>query len=396
MFDEFENISIKDMINILIKRRKLIALVTAGILLLGIVQSFIITKPKYASSITLEINQFETSISSGEEPSRVRNLLESITGSTGLIFEDYVEEVTSDEVLEKTIEDLKLEDTYTAGNLRSDISVDEDSETKTIDVRVIANGPEKSSQILESLIENFMESITNIAQESSSNLLEVIGDQLEIEKDKYSQALKEYSQATKGIKTALEIELEIEGMYEQLTEYKLSLNDLQIKKDGINAGLKQSEESGNTNMSVRPNSNSESIYLDTGKGTLEIDLAETEARIDSTEKSIEDIQERIEDLKKDYQETEVAESVTRQTVDLTKESYEVFSSKYQELSMQSSMDVGSISINRLADTAMENTRVGTRKFIKLAMFLVLGLMTGVIVSFLAEYLEYMKKKKSKL
>ncbi|MGO1469954.1 MAG: GumC family protein [Tissierella sp.] len=395
MYDNLEDVSIKDIINILLKRKGIIAIVTIGCLLLGMLQSFVITKAKYASSVSLEVNRLEPIEISTEDSNRVHNLLETITDSSNMEFGDYIDEITSDEVLEETIKDLKLEDTYTTSSLRGAISVSSDPETDIIDIRVTVKDPKRSLELLESLTENFREHVTTTSQENASKLLEVIEDQMHIEKEKYSKTLEEYRDATDGIKTAEEINREIEGMYEQLTKYKLDLNDLEIKKDGIEAGLEKSASSQSETMAIRPNANSDSIYLDTGKGTLEIDLAETNARIASTKQGIKDIQESIQNLKKDYQETELTESMILKKVELAQESYEVFEMKYEELNMQSSMDIGNISINVLWDTVSENNPVGTRKIIKLAMFLVVGLMTGVIVAFILEYIEYSKSKKTK-
>lgn len=394
MDDKFEELSIGDIFNILIKRKKLIAIVTLAFIVFGLLESYVLTKPRYESGVSLEINSLEPVATSANGSSRVYNILESITSSTNMSFEDYKQEITSDEVLEKTIEDLKLEDKYTKGSLKSAISINADPETQVIDLKIVVKEPKLGAKILESLTKNLTEHITIKAQENSSNVLDVIEEQMDIEREKYGEALKEYEEATKGKKSAMEVELEIEATYKQLTDYKLSLNDLQIRKDGINGALEKAD-SQSSGMILRPNKDSGNIYLDTGRGTLEADLAETEARISSTKKSVGSLQEKIESLKTEYQEIEFAESVIRQKVELTKESYEVFATKHQELGMQGSMDIGGISIKVLSETISENKAIGTRKAIKLTVLTILGLMTGIILSFVLEVREVRKRKKLK-
>lgn len=400
MDDKFEEISISELINILIKRKKLIAAVTIVFLVIGILTSFVFTKQKYSSELLLEINNIETTINKPADDTgttvNVYNVLENIARTNDMDFEDYLDEITSDEVLEKTIKDLKLKDTYTKESLRSVLSVKSDSELKNINLSILTNSSKEGAKILNAIEENFSEHITDISQENALQVLETIEKQMEIEKEKYSESLAEYKGAMKDKKSALELELEIEAVYEQLTNYKLNLNDLNIKKDGVTAALGKSKSDSDDEVEgviLRPNGDDGYIYLDSSKKVLEMDLAETEAKVKSTEGTIKNLQQKTQELQIEYQEIEFEESAIRQKVDLTKQSYEVFSQKYQELKMASSMDVGGISINTISEAEEIGKAVGTRKPIKIAIFLILGIMTGIIASFIVEYTEIMKAKK---
>lgn len=400
MNDKFEQISISDMINILIKRKKLIALTIVGFLILGLLSSFIFTKQKYLSEIVLEINNIESPVVQAPvgKSSAVYNVLESITHAGDMDFNAYIKELTSDEVIKNTIKELKLEDKYTLGTLKSDLSISADPEIKNIDLRFVSKDPEQGATILNVLSSNFSDHITDISRKNSLQTLDIIEKQMKIEKEKYAESLKEYKGAMKGNSSALELELEIEGVYGQLTAYKLGLNDLEIKREGVLAALEKSNSSpgDSGNMILRPGEKDAFIYLDSSKKVLELDLAETEARLKSTQETIDRLKENVKTLEIDYQDVEFAESVIRQKVDLTKQSYEVFAQKYQELNMTSSIDVGGISINTISGTPTSGSPVGTRKVIKLAVFLVLGVMTGIILAFLKEYIDMIKTKKGNI
>lgn len=398
MDDKFEEISISELINILIKRKRLIAAITIVFLVIGILASTVFTKQKYSSELLLEINNMETTINKPVDDKgtavNVYNVLENIARTNDMDFEDYLEEISSDEVLEKTIKNLKLKDTYTKESLRSALTVKSDPELKNINLSILIDNPKEGARILNAIGENFSEHITEISQENALQVLETIEKQMEIEKEKYSESLAEYKEAMQDKKSALELELEIEAVYEQLTDYKLNLNDLKIKKDGVTAALGKSKDSGDDEgLILIPSGEDGQIYLDSSKKVLEISLAETEAQVKSTQATIKNLQEKTQALQIEYQEIEFEESAIRQKVDLTKQSYEVFSQKYQELKMASSMDVGGISINTLSEATEDGKAVGTRKQIKIAIFLILGIMTGVIASFIVEYREIMKAKK---
>lgn len=398
MDEEIEQVSLSQLIGILLKRKRLIAIVTAIFLIIGIVQTYVLTSTRYASEIVLEINNIETLPSKQpiDKEGAVYNILESITSAGDMDFESYLNEVTSEEVLVETIEDLDLEDKYTPESLKSSISIDSDSELKIINLRLLTEDPAQGQEIINTLAENFSDHITKRSQEIATQTQEIIKTQMEIEREKHAEALKEYEEATKGIKSSYELELELEATYEQLTQYKSNLNDLKIQKEAIQGALKTADSSGG-GIIVRPSGSGEDTvynFSNTSKQALEVELAETNSRIESTNKSIETMQDSIEKIKTDFQDIEFAEGVIRQKVELTKESYEAFAMKYQELKMQSSIDIGGISINIISDTIPSTRPVGTRKIIKLAVFLVLGIMTGVILSFLVEYLDIMKAKKT--
>ncbi len=398
MDDKFEQISIGDAINILIKRKKLIAGTIAIFLILGILSSFAFTKKRAISEISIEISNIDMTITQpSNEKGPVYNVLESIAHTNDIAFEDYLDEITSDEVLEKTIKDLNLEDKYSISGLKSDLSISSDPETRNVGIKLTSKDPDIGVDILNKLVENFAEHITRIAQENALQTLDIIEKQMAIEKEKYAEGLREYEEAIKGKSSAHELELEIEGLYEQITEYKLSLNDLEIKKEGTKAALEKSASSGGNagGMIIRPSGGEGYMYLDTSKKALEIDLAETEARIKSTEDKIKDLQTDIGDIKIEYQNIEFAESVIRQKVELTKQSYEIFAQKHQELKMASSIDIGGISINTISPASTSNKTVGTRKSVKLGMSLIFGIMIAVILSFLVEYIDIQKTKKIK-
>lgn len=52
--------------------------------------------------------------------------------------------------------------------------------------------------------------------------------------------------------------------------------------------------------------------------------------------------------------------------------------------MASTVDIGEMSISIISE-ATSSTRPGSNKKLKLAIFLILGLMTGIIVAFIQEY-----------
>ena len=313
MDDKFELISISELIGILMKRKKLIALVTIGFLILGILSLFVFTKQRYTSELSLEINNIESTVTKQQSlAGPMYNLLESITGTDDMKFEDYLKEIKSDEVIKKTIKDLNLEDKYTMESLKNDLSVSSDDDLKIIYLRILSGDPEEGAKIINKIEENFSKRITSISQKNIQETLEVLEKQMNIEKEKYSESLKEYENAIKENSSAYEFKLELDAVYDQVTGYKLSLNDLEIKRAGIVGALEKSTSSGG-DVILRPSGSDSYVYSDSSKKALEVDLAETEARTKSTETTIKSLQDKIKDLKMSYQE-EIGRASCRERV----------------------------------------------------------------------------------
>lgn len=393
-----ERITAGEVVRVIKKRKKLIAAVIIAFFMVGLLQSFIVRDEVYESQLLLEINNLKSEPAEADKDnSDIHNMLDRMSDSSGMDFESYVKELASDQVLEKTIKDLQLEDVYSVDSLKKAISVEENLELKNINLSLTSKDPKQADEILAKFTSNYISHITDISQEAALQTLDIIKSQMEVEKDKYQAALKEYAAITKDNKSAYELELEREASYEQLTEYKLSLNDLNIKKEGILAAIKQENNMGSSNnsMIIRPGSEGGYIYVDTSKRALQADLAETEARIKSTEASIEDLQKTVRALQIDYQDVEFLEGSVSKKVELTKESYDAFAQKYQELNMANTMNVGEISINVIADPNASPGVEARSSLNKITISIILGIMAGLILSLFLEYLQVMKVKRAK-
>lgn len=397
MDDKFEQISISELINILIKRKNIIFISIIGFLLIGLLSSFVLTKQMYSSEISLEINDVNTTTPKppSAQSGAANNVIESITSANEMDFEFYLSQILSETVLEKTIKDLNLEDTYTTTSLRKVLSISSDPETKKINIKTILPKPEEGTVILNKLEENFANHITKLSTEKAIETLEVLEKQMDIEKDKYAESLNEYKEAMKENISSRELELELEGKYKQLTDYKLSINDLEIKIDSVKAAIKKSN-STNDGMFLRPEKGDGYVYMGSNRDVLEIELAENQSKLNATKTKIKDLKEEIQTLEIDYQDIAFAENVTKQKLELNKQSYEAFSQKYEELNMQSSLDLGGISINKLSQPSPTGKPIGRSKAIKIIVFLTLGLVTGVLLAFLVEYLQILKTKRKNI
>ena len=138
---------------------------------------------------------------------------------------------------------------------------------------------------------------------------------MEIEKQKYEEALLELGEVLSRPRGAQELELELKSSFEQITLYKSNLNDLEIKKASLEKAIEESSKysSNRGSMVVRPNlGESFNISFDDTNKVLKVDLAETEGRIESTKKQIAQLQEHIEELQLEHQDKKIEEDIAKQ------------------------------------------------------------------------------------
>lgn len=391
-----EEIELRELIEILIKGKKLIAIITIAAILVAGVYSFLILKPTYkAQMVLMTSNLGNVDKNTNIDPSSVDKLLDAMSQLPSMNLETYRQQIKSPEVISKTIEDLNLQDKYSVSGLASRIELETIDNTQMITIRMESGDPEEAAEIVNKLGENFTASVSEKTLESANTSFDYIKNQMEIEKQKYEEALLELGEVLSRPRGAQELELELKSSFEQITLYKSNLNDLEIKKASLEKAIEESSKysSNRGSMVVRPNlGESFNISFDDTNKVLKVDLAETEGRIESTKKQIAQLQEHIEELQLEYQDKKFEEDIAKQKVDINKQTYESFVAKYEELRVRETAKVGELSISVVSYAYPPTSPSGPNKTLNLAIATILGLMVGVFVTFFKAYWESSTKE----
>lgn len=391
-----EEIELRELIEILIKGKKLIAIITIAAILVAGVYSFLILKPTYkAQMVLMTSNLGNVDKNTNIDPSSVDKLLDAMSQLPSMNLETYRQQIKSPEVISKTIEDLNLQDKYSVTGLASRIELETIDNTQMITIMMESGDPEEAAEIVNKLGENFTAFVSEKTLESANKSFEYIKNQMEIEKQKYEEALLELGEVLSRPRGAQELELELKSSFEQITLYKSNLNDLEIKKASLEKAIEESSKysSNRGSMVVRPNlGESFNISFDDTNKVLKVDLAETEGRIESTKKQIAQLQEHIEELQLEYQDKKFEEDIVKQKVDINKQTYESFVAKYEELRVRETAKVGELSISVVSYAYPPTSPSGPNKTLNLAIATILGLMVGVFVTFFKAYWESSTKE----
>lgn len=383
-----EEISLRELIEILIKRKNIIIGITVFAVLVSGILSYFILSPQYEAKMVLMTSNLTDQIQNIEANGNgnVSKVLDAISQYPSMNQETYRQQIKTPAVMAKTIEDLKLEDEYSIESLASKISLEAVKDTELITIKMQHNDPEKAANIINKVGENFISVVESNAKERASKTSENIKEQMEVEKKKYDEALVELKEFLSQPRTADELQLELNAKLEQITFFKTQLNELSIRKDALESAVQvaENEPSQGGNLTIRQTSGMNLIFDDSAK-TLKVELAEVKASMESIEGKIAEMQKGIETLQTELQDKQHEKSLVEQKVNIAQTTYEAFVKKYEELKVTESSKIGEASITVISRAFPSTRPVAPRKALNVAISLVLGLMVGVFIAFFQEY-----------
>jgi capsular polysaccharide biosynthesis protein len=401
-----EEISLRELIETLIKRKNVIIYITLFAVLVSGVVSFFVLDPVYEASVLLIASNENEQVPAPIDNGNVEKMLDSISKYPNMDIETYRQQIKRPGVMNKTIEDLNLQDEYTIEALADKITLETSKDTKLITIKMESKDPEEAAKIVNKVGENFVSVATAKEKERITKTSEYVKSQMQIEKEKYDEYLLEQKKMLSEPRGAAEVELELEAKLEQITSFKTQLNELEVKKKSLEEAISMLSTIGSTSTTrIKANSSNDgetSSYLnsmnivsgDSGK-LLKVELAEVEGMANSIRDKVEEMQTNIEELQVELQEKSYKESIVNQKVDIAKQTYEAFVKKYEELRVTESSKIGEASITIISKAHPSSRPIGPRKALNVAISLVLGVMVGVFLAFFIEYWEASEKEKFK-
>lgn len=402
---EMEEISLRELIETLLKRKTLIIGITIlSILMAGIV-SFFMLDPVYETRMVLMASQFTDRL----QPTQIQgegidSILSSLSKLPVMTLETYRQQISAPRIMRATIADLGLEEEYDIESLARAITLETIKDTNMITIKMQHEDPERAAEIVNKVGENFVTFVADKAKEHATTSSKYIEAQMEMEIEKLEEALDELKEFLSQPRGVSELEKELEARLEQITLYKTNLTDLQIRQEALKAAIPVAErESKDTNKIILQNqssngdsesSNGMQLMIEDSATLLKIELAEVEANITSVNTQMTAIQQQIEELQVELQDKKHQERLINQKVDIAENTYDAFVKKYEELRVTESSQIGEATITIISRAFPTTRPVGPRKALNLAIAAVLGAMIGVFAAFFIEYWQTSAKEKA--
>lgn len=427
---DYDEISLRELIEILLKGWKLIAIITAVCVFAAGVFSFFIIEPTYEATTTLMASfATEKIVNLQKSSDNIEGILDSISSYPVMTIQTYKEQIKNPEILQKTIDELGLDkEEYSLRKLANMIELGTITDTNLIAVKVKHTDPELAAEIANSVAKNFTAFVSDMAKEHASKSSRFIESQLETEKKKLDEALLELKNFLSQPRGVDELKAEVNSKLNLLTNYKTELVQKEVELNKYQAALdaakqelektpmvlvtkKSLSEDPLLNQIVSENNDisskdaaqitmeSEEInttYLKlTGKITdYQLSIAGITKEIEDIKNKIDVTQKQLEQIQVELAEKEHQERLIQRKVNLSQSTYDAFLEKYEETRIAESSEIGDSSILVVSKAIVPEVPVAPKKMLNLAIAGVLGIMLGVFTAFFKEYWKNSEKVSS--
>lgn len=415
-----EEISLRELIEILLKRKKIIAIITIIAIAASGIFSFLILDPVYEAKTVLMASGMNVKSQAQSGAYGIEDLLDNMSQYPQMSIEAYKEQIKNPNIMEQTIDELSLNDQeINRVSLRNMITLNTIKDTNLITISVKNKDKALAAEIANTVANKFTLHVSEIAKTQADKSSNYIKTQLETEKAKLDEALVEYKNYLSQPQGLIELQKEVDSKTDLITSYKTDLLNTEIGEKRIIASLiAAKEELENTSDKVLlkksitddsiltqytgnktgkaiediANINLESeeinnvyINLKSQVNNYEIKLSEIKAEREALTKALETARNELETLQADLADKQHQDKIIRQKVDFAQSTYEAFLKKYEEIRILKSSDIGDASIIVVSPAVEPLRPVEPNKKLNLAIAAVLGLMLGTFIAFFIEY-----------
>lgn len=417
-----EEINLRELVEILIREKKIIAIITITAILISGIISFVVLKPVYEGKVVLMasgINIKQQPVQQAEGVDALLNTMSQYQYSQ-MSIETYKEQINNPQVLQQTIDELKLEQFgITRRSLKEMVSLATIKDTNLITITVKYTDKKLAAAIANTMTKKFTAFVSEKAKEQTTKSYNYIKQQMDIEKDKLDQVLLDYKAYLSQPRGLNELQKELNSKLELITQYKTALVDASIEEQITGASLVAAEKQlQNTPQKITVNrslldepymsqiikdstgTNSKELFvvrieaeevndaytqLKIIESNLDIELAKIVAQKNNLQKEITILQKELEMLQGDLAGRQHEDMIIQDKVKFAQDTYNAFSEKYEETRIASSSAIGESTIITVSPAVEATQPVSPNKKMNIAIATVLGLMLGVFVAFFKDY-----------
>ncbi|GCD81082.1 hypothetical protein PTHTG4_01440 [Parageobacillus thermoglucosidasius] len=185
-----EIISLRELVEIILKGKWLIAIITVVAVLIATFVSFVWIDPVYSVKATVSVNN---GLVPGKQPEEMDSYFNEIITPAA-----YIERVKSPQVIEAAIRKSGLKQ-YNIGQIQSNLTVENVQNTNLVNIALKGTNPSDSKKMLDSILLAVKESLFTEVQKRIKEDSDHFAAQAKIEKEKLERLLKEYRQKAQAL-----------------------------------------------------------------------------------------------------------------------------------------------------------------------------------------------------
>lgn len=412
-----EEISLRELIEIVLKGKWIIAIITAICMMVSVIASFFIIKPTYEAQTTLMISPIVDAKSNNTEDNKFFGLVGALSQYPQMTIDTYREQIKTSSILSKVAGELG--NTYDWTDIAKKITISNAKNTNLLTVAVKDTSPAEAAKIANLVSQYFSDFVSETTQKQAEHSASFIKEQQDKEKANLDKAMGELKKFISQPRGPEELKLELESKLKQLTEFKTKVLEVKIDEQSAKmsvekgkAILQNTSKTITTNKTLSSDELMNSVVKDqTGTDSVstaglkltneelndsyiktseevnkqEMKLAELSAKRQAIEQEIASRQKEIDNMQAEYADKQQKLDVLDSDVKLIKQTYEAYQQKYKEAIIKQSAEVGKSSIVVLAQALEPSNPVAPQKVVNVAIAMVLGIMVGVFIVFVKEY-----------
>lgn len=230
MEDNFKTdntMTVKDLVKVIWRgRTAIIGIVVISVLMSYLVSNFILEKTYQSNTILLVSNAAQTPVSIENDDVGVDALLGTLSSNIPQTIATYREQLLTNEMLNKVIQELNLENQYDVGRLRKSITVSNIKDTNLLDIAVVTPDPDLSRDIANTLSSQFSDFVAEMNSKRLAESSQFLKEKVDEEKLKLNQALDEYKEFLKKTPGTQEIKSDINAKETRMITLKNELNTM--------------------------------------------------------------------------------------------------------------------------------------------------------------------------
>lgn len=417
-----EEISLRELIEIMINGKWVIATITIIAMLVSGILSFFVISPAYEARSTLMVSPMAQKDQLATKDSAYDTLLTYLSQYPQMSLETYRVQVTNPHILNQVISELKLDrEKYNLNTLREAVNVEAIKDTNLIRISVKDKDPEMAARIANTLAPKFVDYLSETIKEQMSKSANYLQHQM-IEEEKNLDAVTEQLQNYLAKPQSVqELQKDIDAKLELITEFKTQLVELDVDEKSTKAALESAKKQlakesrfldvqksiiddpvmaglvaekggsisntpGLTMKSQEINENY--ITLNAKVAELEVILSGINSKKAAISSNIQKTQGELEKLQALFAKKQTEYNRLQQQYTIAQDTYNTFLQKYQETRITTSGKIGDANIMVVSPAIIPDRPVSPRKALNIAIAMVLGLMVGVFTVF---FLDYWKK-----
>lgn len=408
-----EEISLREIIEVMLNYKWVIAAVTAAVIALSGIYSFFILQPVYEAGAVILIRQPSDSIDLDRD---LIDVVEALSRET-FDLERYKLQVRSHALMEQVIQELDLP--FTPATLSRSINVGRIDNTNMLTISFTNQDPELAATVINTLTNKFLNFISEQKFEEIAISTAFILQQKNITEENLSEALEKMKLLLQEPNSVAELDAEIKAKIALLTNYKSEIISARVdlaasrkERDSLKRQLEAAPTLLTTKKSVATDPYVASILTGlTGESIVEIgsleftaeevnpvhvfltqELANMNIKIDrqqeeiaSMEDAVKTLEGELESLQIVFAEKKISHDDLQRQVDIHKSNLLAISDRYTAARMSESIQAGNLSMSVVSSAIPPESPSGPNKKLNMAIGAALGLMLGVLVAFFAHY-----------